>query len=82
MKNILLLALSLTASFSAVAQDTAATTEIVHYKYGMHLDVAKVINITAAAPICAPTPVQMTYQDSKGQTRILEYSIIGGGCTN
>ncbi|MCF7532484.1 DUF2790 domain-containing protein [Pseudomonas petrae] len=82
MKNILLLALSLTASFSAFAQDVATTTDVVHYKYGMHLDIAKVIHITEAAPVCAPTPVQMTYQDSQGQTHALEYSIIGGGCTN
>jgi hypothetical protein len=82
MKNILFLALSMTASFSAVAQDAASTTEVVHYKYGMHLDVVKIINITEAAPICAPTPVQMTYEDSQGKTRILEYSLIGGGCTN
>ncbi|SMQ30368.1 Protein of unknown function [Pseudomonas helmanticensis] len=82
MKNILFLALSLTASLSAYAQDVVVATEAVPYQYGMHLDVAKVIHITEAANVCGPTPVQMTYQDSQGKTHTLEYSIIGGGCTN
>ncbi|WP_406227000.1 DUF2790 domain-containing protein [Pseudomonas siliginis] len=82
MKNILFLALSLTASMSAFAQDVASTPEVESYKYGMHLDIAKVVSITPPADICAPSPVQMTYEDSQGHTHIMEYSIMGTGCTN
>lgn len=82
MKNILFLALSLSASMSAYAQDISSTPEVELYEYGMHLDIAKVVNITPAANVCAATPVQMTYKDSQGHTHIMEYSIMGTGCTN
>jgi hypothetical protein len=48
----------------------------------MHLDIAQVVNITPAADVCGPTPVQMTYRDSHGDTHVLEYSVLGSGCTN
>ncbi|MGH8389661.1 MAG: DUF2790 domain-containing protein [Pseudomonas sp.] len=82
MKKILLLALSLTASLSAFAQQAVVAPETVPYAYGMHLDIAKVIRITPTADVCGPTPVQMTYRDSQGETHILEYTVIGSGCIN
>jgi hypothetical protein len=82
MKKILFLALSLTASLSAYAQEAAVAPEAVPYAYGMHLDVAKVIHITPTADVCGPTPVQMTYRDLHGEIHILEYNVIGSGCTN
>jgi hypothetical protein len=82
MKKILLLALSLTASLSAYAQSAVVAPDAVPYAYGMHLDIAKVVHITPTANVCGPTPVQMTYRDSHGETHILEYSVIGSGCTN
>jgi hypothetical protein len=82
MKKILFLALSLTASLSVYAQQAAVAPEAGPYAYGMHLDIAKVIHITPAADVCGPTPVQMTYRDSHGETHTLEYTVIGSGCTN
>ncbi|MBN3968772.1 DUF2790 domain-containing protein [Pseudomonas gregormendelii] len=82
MKKFLFLALSLTASLSAYAQEASVAPKATPYVYGMHLDIAKVINITEAADVCGPVPVQMTYNDSHGDTRVLEYSVIGRGCTN
>ncbi|MCY1460565.1 hypothetical protein D9M71_781350 [compost metagenome] len=82
MKKILFFALALTASLSAFAQNPAVASEAVPYAYGMHLDIAHVVNITPAAEVCGPTPVQMTYRDSHGETHVLEYSIVGTGCTN
>ncbi|MDZ5431902.1 DUF2790 domain-containing protein [Pseudomonas fluorescens] len=82
MKKIPFLALSLAASVSAYAQEAVVAPEAVPYAYGMHLDIAKVIHITPKADVCGPTPVQMTYRDSHGETHILEYSLIGSGCTN
>lgn len=82
MKKFLFIALSLTASLSVYAQQTSAAPQVTPYVYGMHLDIAHVIDITQAADVCGPVPVQMTYKDSHGDTRILEYSVIGRGCTN
>ncbi|SMQ30375.1 Protein of unknown function [Pseudomonas helmanticensis] len=82
MNKILFLALSLTASLSAYAQDSTESQPVVVYSYGMHVDVAKVIHITPAADTCFSTPVQMTYDDSRGGVHVLEYSVIGTGCTN
>ncbi|MGY2258530.1 DUF2790 domain-containing protein [Pseudomonas sp. SDO55104_S430] len=82
MKKILLLALSLTASLSAYAQQAVVAPEAAPYAYGMQLDIAKVIHITPTADVCGPTPVQMTYRDSHGETHVLEYSVTGSGCTN
>lgn len=82
MKKILLFVLSLTASLSAYAQQAAVSPDVVSYAYGMHLDIAKVVNITPAADVCGPTPVQMTYRDSRGETHILDYSVFGTSCSN
>ncbi|MBV6824685.1 DUF2790 domain-containing protein [Pseudomonas sp. PD9R] len=82
MKKILLLALSLTASLSAYAQQNVVTPDAVSFAYGMHLDVAQVLSISPTADVCGPTPVQMTYRDSHGDTHVLEYSVIGTGCSN
>jgi hypothetical protein len=82
MRKILFLALSLTASLSAYAQAAVVAPEAVPYVYGMHLDIAKVIYITPTADVCGPVPVQMTYRDTHGETHILEYSVVGSGCTN
>lgn len=82
MKKFLFLALSLTASLSVHAQPSTVPAQVVSYAYGMHLDIAQVLNITTPADVCGPTPVQMTYRDSQGETHILEYSLIGNGCTN
>ena len=82
MKKILLLALSLTASAAAFAQQAPATPDVVHYTYGMHLDIAHVVNVTPAANVCAPSPVQMTYKDSQGDVHVLKYDVMGESCTN
>lgn len=82
MQKILFLVLSLTASLSAYAQPSAVAPDEVSYAYGMQLDIAKVVSITPTADVCGPTPVQMTYRDSRGETHLLDYSVMGTGCTN
>ncbi|MDI2595278.1 DUF2790 domain-containing protein [Pseudomonas sp. N3-W] len=77
--NKILLALALIAGLSTQAQ---AADDAVAYRYGMELDIAHVVNITPAADVCGPTPVEMTYLDSKGVTHILQYSEFGNGCSN
>lgn len=82
MKKFLFLALSVTASLSTYTQEANATPVVDTYKYGMHLDVAHVVEISPPADVCGPTPVRMTYNDSYGKKHILEYRVIGTGCTN
>jgi hypothetical protein len=82
MKKILFIAMAVTASMSAYAQQATASPSVVPYAYGMYLDIAEVVNISLAADVCGPTPAEITYKDSKGDVHILGYSIIGTGCSN
>ena len=52
------------------------------YSYSQHLDIAHVISMSEVANVCAVVPVSMTYEDSKGQKHILEYRVMGNGCSN
>ena len=53
-----------------------------HYTYATDLDVAKVISVTPTADVCEVVPAQMIYEDHQGQRHILEYRIMGNGCSN
>ena len=63
----------------ALADDLKAE----RYNYSQDLDIAKVVSIS---PIpdnnCAVTDATMVYQDSKGVTHKLVYSVLGNGCSN
>jgi len=54
--------------------------ETEHYQYGMKLDVEKILHITSRNTGCGVMPAQMTYQDSDGELRILEYRASGTKC--
>ncbi|VVN43610.1 DUF2790 domain-containing protein [Pseudomonas fluorescens] len=82
MKKIWFIGLPLVVSLSAYALEPTFSKGAVDYKYGMKLDIAKIVDITTPGDVCGPTPVEMTYIDSKGTTRVLHYSVIGTGCTN
>ncbi len=77
----ILLSLALLAGLAAQAQ-AQADEEAVAYRYGMQLDIAKVVSITPVADICGVVPVEMTYLDSQGAKHILQYSEFGTGCSN
>jgi hypothetical protein len=64
--------------------DTAPTTNlrVETYDYSTKLDIEHVISITEPANECAPVPVQMTYEDSHGQRHVLQYQIMGTGCSS
>ena len=47
-----------------------------------HLDIARVISTSEVPDVCAVVPVRMTYEDAKGQRHILEYHVMGNGCSN
>ncbi|WP_047275832.1 DUF2790 domain-containing protein [Pseudomonas lundensis] len=78
MKALLLLIASV---FSAAAMaDEPLPVE--HYSYSQHLDIAHVISTTDIANVCAVVPMRMTYEDTNGQKHILEYRVMGNGCSN
>lgn len=56
--------------------------EVVHYRYGMKLDIAKVVATTRTDSSCDVMPAQMTYEDSNGDLNILEFRAAGTGCRN
>jgi hypothetical protein len=86
LKVALLLALA-TAGTQAFADDspsTAATgqTPLETYTYGTRLDIKRVIEVSEVADECGPVPARMTYEDSRGQRRTIEYQVMGSGCSN
>ena len=55
--------------------------EVVHYRYGMKLDIAKVIRTTRTDMTCNDVmPAQIPYEDSKGDLAIVEYRVAGTNC--
>lgn len=54
--------------------------EVEEYTYSMHLDIARVISHSEVPNVCAVVPVQMTYEDHRGQRHTLEYEVMGNGC--
>jgi hypothetical protein len=60
------------------AQDPA----VEQYTYSTHLDIAKVISIDEVPNVCRVVPQHMTYEDSQGQRHIMEYQVMGNGCSN
>jgi len=56
----------------AVNQTPVADTQ---YKYGMHLDIAEVVSVTATPIKDAVYPVTMEYIDHQGKTERLSYIV-------
>jgi hypothetical protein len=53
------------------------------YTYGTHLDIQKVISLKQDnSVVCGIVEARMTYLDSAGQTRVLDYSKFADGCNN
>ena len=81
-----LIALALVAfSTLAVADEVQVPQQqpaVEQYTYATDLDIANVISVTPIADVCEVVPAQMTYEDHQGQRHILEYRIMGNGCSN
>ncbi|ELQ17599.1 DUF2790 domain-containing protein [Pseudomonas poae] len=88
MKALLVMTLSSLCATAALADE--APTELAgrnapiveDYSYSTHLDVAKVVHMSNVPEVCRVVPVQMEYDDSQGQRHILNYHVMGGGCSN
>lgn len=85
MKALLALVLG-TVCASALADEVANTSTgqipVEQYSYSQHLDIAKVISMSEIPNVCEVVPARMTYEDSQGQKHILEYRVMGNGCSN
>lgn len=77
-KTLIIGALSI-IGFAAQADEIAQPTPVVHYRYGMELDIAKVISQTTPDEARDVAPVQLTYLDSAGARHIMEYDVVGTG---
>ncbi|MDR6576426.1 MULTISPECIES: DUF2790 domain-containing protein [Pseudomonas] len=51
--------------------------EVQAYRYGLELDIAKVVNVTPPIRSCNAVPSRMTYEDSNGKLNTLEYQVMG-----
>ncbi|AIZ33529.1 DUF2790 domain-containing protein [Pseudomonas sp. K1(2024)] len=84
MKALLVLLLGSVCS-AAMADDLTPPAEqipVEHYNYSQHLDIAKVLSMSPVADVCAVVPARMTYEDSQGHRHVLEYRVMGNGCSN
>lgn len=71
----------------AFAEESQAKTAVSNspvetYTYGSTLDIKKVITVSDVPNDCGPVPAQMTYEDSQGQRHVLQYQVMGIGCSN
>ena len=85
MKALLVLALGslcTAAMADEVADVSAEQIPVEQYSYSQHLDIAKVISMTEIPNVCEVVPARMTYEDSQGQKHVLEYRVMGNGCSN
>ncbi|WP_462402871.1 DUF2790 domain-containing protein [Pseudomonas sp. Marseille-QA0332] len=69
---------------TAMAEDATATAEtpVEQYSYDQTLDIARVLSVSPVPNVCAVVPARMTYEDSAGHRHILEYRVMGNGCSN
>ncbi|MBF8722799.1 MULTISPECIES: DUF2790 domain-containing protein [Pseudomonas] len=84
MKALLVLVLGGLCS-AAMADEVAKDVEqipVEQYTYSQHLDIARVLSMSEVPNVCEVVPARMTYEDSQGQKHILEYRVMGNGCSN
>ncbi|KAB0563435.1 DUF2790 domain-containing protein [Pseudomonas sp. R11F] len=82
--------MALSSLFATAALADEAPTELASqnapivedYTYSTHLDVAKVLSMSNIPEVCEVVPVKMEYEDSQGQRHILNYQVMGNGCSN
>ena len=83
MKHLIALALIGFSTLAAADElQVAQQPAVEQYTYATDLDIANVISVTPAADVCEVVPAQMIYEDHQGQRHILEYRVMGNGCSN
>ncbi|WP_271407738.1 DUF2790 domain-containing protein [Pseudomonas sp. Q1-7] len=79
---VVALSLSLATSAALAANANPSTQPVIQYEYGVHLDIARVVQMTDLTTFCGIGPARMTYEDSQMQTKTIEYLVWGSGCKN
>ena len=59
------------------AREGKAAPVVQNYRYGMTLDIAKVVSVTPPIRSCDIVPSRMTYEDSSGKLNTIEYKVMG-----
>lgn len=67
---------------AADVEQQVEQTPIEQYSYSQHLDIARVISMSEVPDVCQVVPARMTYEDSQGNKHVLEYRVMGNGCSN
>lgn len=81
-KIAFVLALSALGTQAFAEESQARQAQVETYSYGSTLDIKKVITVSDVPNECGPVPAQMTYEDSQGQRHVLQYQVMGSGCSN
>lgn len=60
------------------AKKSKPVPTVVEYKYGMKLDIAKVVRVSPELRACKVLPQLMTYENSQGELNTLQYQVMSG----
>lgn len=88
MKALLVMALSSLCATAALADEIPTevasqnTATVENYTYDTDLDIARVVSMSNIPDVCEVVPARMEYEDHQGQRHILNYKIMGNGCSN
>ena len=88
MKALLVMALASLCATAAVADEiptdvaSQSTAVVEEYTYSTDLDIAKVVSMSSIPNVCEVVPARMEYEDHQGQRHILNYKVMGNGCSN
>lgn len=85
MKALLVLVLGSVCGAAMAAEQAnngAEQIPVEQYSYSQHLDIVKVLSMSEIPNVCEVVPARMTYEDSQGRKHILEYRVMGNGCSN
>lgn len=64
------------AVFDYAQKTNRPIPNVVDYKYGMQLDIAKVVRTSPELRECKVIPQLMTYEDSKGDLNTVRYQVM------
>ncbi|USW97304.1 DUF2790 domain-containing protein [Pseudomonas proteolytica] len=88
MKALLVMALASLCATAALADEiptdvaSQSTAVVEEYTYATDLDIAKVVSLSSIPNVCEVVPARMEYEDHQGQRHILNYKVMGNGCSN
>lgn len=77
-KYLLIAALSF-AAINAQANEVTTAHSAERVQLGTVLDIAKVINKTEGTEVNGIIPIQLTYQDSRGEQHTVQYDLMSEG---